>query len=118
VHAHSSYFEPGSEALENIVAVVTGRYADLVSHHSTVAETAGALVAWCLRLPVVPVRAAGRHYRGPGFRALTNATRLVEFGAAQTGNFVSDALDESGRAAAWMAHRVVRGPAVRRVPPM
>ena len=28
VHAHSSYFEPGSEALENIVDVVTGRYAD------------------------------------------------------------------------------------------
>ena len=118
VRAHSSYFEPGSEALENIVAVVTGRYADLVSHRSTVAETAGAVVAWCLRLPVVPVRAAGRHYRGPGFRVLTNATRLVEFGAAQTGNLVSDALDESGRAAAWMAHRVVRGPAVGRVPPM
>jgi pimeloyl-ACP methyl ester carboxylesterase len=118
VRAHSSYFEPGSEALENIVAVVTGRYADLVSHHSTVAETAGAVVAWCLRLPVVPVRAAGRHYRGPGFRVLTNATRLVEFGAAQTGNFVCDALDESGRAAAWMAHRVARGPAVERVPPL
>jgi pimeloyl-ACP methyl ester carboxylesterase len=118
VHAHSSYFEPGSEALENIVAVVTGRYADLVNHHSTVADTAGALVAWCLRLPVVPVRAAGRHYRGPGFRVLTNATRLVEFGAAQTGNFVSDALEEGGRAAAWMAHRVMRGTAIERVPPM
>src|SRR5580704_8305462 len=118
VRAHSSYFEPGSQALENIVNVVTGRYDDVVSHRSTAAESAGAIVAWCIRLPVVPVRAAGRHYRGPGFRVLTNATRLVEFGAAQTGNFVSDALDESGRAAAWMAHRVVRGPADGRVPPI
>ncbi len=118
VHAHSNYFEPGSQALENIVNVVTGRYADLVNHRSTAAETTGAVVAWCLRLPVVPVRAVGRHYRGPGFRVMTNATRLVEFGAAQTGNFVSDALDESGRAVAWMAHRVARSPAVERVPPM
>jgi pimeloyl-ACP methyl ester carboxylesterase len=117
VHAHSSYFEPGSQALENIVNVVTGRYADVVNHRSTAAETAGAVVSWCLRLPVVPVRAAGRHYRGPGFRVLVNATRLVEFGASQTGNLVADALDESGRAAAWLAHRVARGPVVGRVPP-
>lgn len=118
VHAHSKYFEPGSEALENIVSVVTGRYADLVSHRSTAAETAGAVVAWWLRLPVRPVRAVGRHYRGPGFRVMTNATRLVEFGATQTGNFVSDALDEGGRAVAWMAHRVTHSPPVERTPPM
>ncbi|HSZ38066.1 MAG TPA: alpha/beta hydrolase [Acidimicrobiales bacterium] len=110
VHAHSHYFEPGSQALENIVDVVTGRYADVLSHHSTPAEMAGALVAWCLRLPVVPARAVGRHYRGPGFRVLTNATRLVEFGAAQTGNVVADALDEGGRAVAWLAHRVATAP--------
>ena len=110
VRAHAHYFEPGSQALENIVDVVTGRYADLVSHRSTAAEMAGALVAWCLRLPVVPVRAAGRHYHGPGFRLLTNATRLVEFGAAQTGNLVADALDEGGRAVAWLAHRVATSP--------
>jgi pimeloyl-ACP methyl ester carboxylesterase len=107
VHAHSHYFEPGSQALENIVDVVTGRYDDVVSHRSTTAEMAGALVAWCVRLPVVPVHTAGRHYRGPGFRALTNATRLVEFGAAQTGNLVADALEQGGRAVAWLAHRVV-----------
>jgi pimeloyl-ACP methyl ester carboxylesterase len=118
VHAHTSYFEPGSQALENIVNVVTGRYADVVRHRSTTAETAGALVAWCIRLPVVPVRAAGRHYRGPGFRVLVNATRLVEFGATQTGNLVADALDESGRAAAWLAHRVASGPLAERVPPI
>ena len=110
VHAHSHYFEPGSQALENIVDVVTGRYDDVVGHHSTTSEMAGALVAWCLRLPVVPVRAVGRHYLGPGFRVMTNATRLVEFGAAQTGNFVADALEESGRAVAWLAHRVVTAP--------
>ncbi len=118
VHAHSSYFEPGSQALENIVSVVTGRYSDVVRQRSTAAETAGAAVAWCLRLPVVPVRAAGRHYRGPGFRVLVNATRLVEFGASQTGNLVCDALDESGRAAAWLAHRVVGGSPADRGPPM
>ncbi len=117
VHAHSSYFEPGSQALENIVSVVTGRYSDVVRHRSTAAESAGAFIAWWLRLPVVPVRAAGRHYRGPGFRVLVNATRLVEFGASQTGNLVCDALDESGRAAAWLAHRVVSRPATERVPP-
>ena len=110
VHAHSHYFEPGSQALENIVDVVTGRYGDVVGHRSTTAEVAGALVAWCLRLPVVPVRAAGRHYRGPGFRVLTNVTRLAEFGAAQTGNLVADALEESGRAMAWLAHRAVTAP--------
>ena len=66
----------------------------------------------------VPLRAAGRHYHGPGFRVLVNATRLVEFGASQTGNLVCDALDESGRAAAWLAHRVVSGHAVERVPPI
>jgi pimeloyl-ACP methyl ester carboxylesterase len=110
VRAHSHYFEPGSQALENIVDVVTGRYDDVVGHHSTTSEMAGALVAWCLRLPVVPVRAVGRRYHGPGFRVMTNATRLVEFGAAQTGNVVADALEESGRAVAWLAHRVVTAP--------
>jgi pimeloyl-ACP methyl ester carboxylesterase len=110
VHAHSHYFEPGSQALENIVDVVTGRYEDVVGHPSTTAEIAGALVAWCLRLPVLPVRAVSRHYHGPGFRVLTNATRLVEFGASQTGNLVADALEESGRAVAWLAHRVVTAP--------
>jgi pimeloyl-ACP methyl ester carboxylesterase len=110
VRAHSLYFEPGSQALENIVDVVTGRYADVVNHRTTTAEMAGALVAWCLRLPVMPVRVVSRHYRGPGFRVLTNATRLAEFGAAQTGNLVADALDESGRAVAWLAHRVATAP--------
>jgi hypothetical protein len=56
------------------------------------------------------VRAAGRHYRGPGFRVLTNATRLVEFGAAQTGNLVADALEEGGRAVASLAHRLATAP--------
>jgi pimeloyl-ACP methyl ester carboxylesterase len=110
VHAHSHYFEPGSQALENIVDVVTGRYDDVVDHRSTTAEIAGALVAWCLRLPVMPVRVAGRHYNGPGYRVMTNATRIVEFGASQTGNLVADALDGSGRVVAWLAHRVVTAP--------
>ena len=48
---------------------------------------------------------------------MTNATRLVEFGAAQTGNFVADALEESGRAVAWLAHRVVTAPRDAGEPP-
>ena len=106
VRAHSSYFEPGSQALENIVDVVMGRYADAVDHRSTPAEIAGSLVSWCLRLPVVPARAAGRHYHGPGFRVLVNATRLVELGASETGNLVCEVLDEGGRALAWVVRRV------------
>jgi pimeloyl-ACP methyl ester carboxylesterase len=109
VHAHSEYFEPGSAALENIVDVVLGRYADVVDHHSTLAEIAGGAVSWCLRLPVVPLRATGRHYRGPGFRVAVNATRLIEFGASQTGNLVTEALDHSGRVVAWMVHRALAG---------
>jgi hypothetical protein len=57
-------------------------------------------------MPVVPLRMAGRHYRGPGFRVLVNWTRLVELGASETGNLVSEVLDESERALLWFAHRV------------
>ncbi|HEX3333463.1 MAG TPA: alpha/beta hydrolase, partial [Acidimicrobiales bacterium] len=104
VHSHSHYFEPGSQALENIVAVVMGRYADVVGHRSSVAELAGGLVSWSLRLPLVPVRAAGRHYRGPGFRVLVNLNRMIEFGASQTGNLVMEVIDEGGRVVAWALH--------------
>ena len=51
VLAHSHYFEPGSEALENMVAVVTGRYGDVHRHVWSVPEIAGGLVCWTLRLP-------------------------------------------------------------------
>jgi pimeloyl-ACP methyl ester carboxylesterase len=113
VRAHSEYFEPGSQALENIVDVVMGRYGDVVDHRSTLAEISGGLVAWCLRLPAVPLRAAGRHYHGAGFRVLVNAARLVEFGASETGNLVSEVLDESGRVAAWVVHRALAGEPTR-----
>ena len=106
VAAHSSYFEPGSEALENMVDVVTGEYSEIVRHRSAFPEIAGGLVAWVLRMPAVPVRMAGRHYRGPGFRLLTNWCRLVDLGANETGNFVAEVLDESERALLWVAHRV------------
>ena len=69
-------------------------------------EIAGGLVAWFLRMPAVPVCAAGRHYRGPGFRVLTNWCRLVDFGASETGNLVCEVLDEGERALLWFAHRV------------
>jgi Alpha/beta hydrolase len=106
VMAHSDYFEPGSEALENMVDVVTGQYENILRHRAAFPEIAGGLVAWALRMPAVPLRAAGRHYRGPGFRILTNWCRLVDLGASETGNLVCEVLDESERALLWFAHRV------------
>ena len=106
VAAHSRYFEPGSAALENMADVVTGHYEDILRHRAAFPEIAGGLVAWALRIPAAPLRMAGRHYRGPGFRLLTNWTRLVELGASETGNLVSEVLDESERALFWFAHRV------------
>jgi pimeloyl-ACP methyl ester carboxylesterase len=106
VEAHSGYFEPGSRALENMVDVVTGEYAKVVRHRAAFPEIAGGLVAWILRMPAVPVRMAGRHYRGPGFRLFTNWCRLVDLGANETGNLVAEVLDESERALLWVAHRV------------
>ena len=105
VQAHSSYFVPGSEALDNIVAVVTGRYSDIVRHHTSLPERVGGLVAWALRAPAVPVRMAGRHYRGPGWRVVANACRLIDFGATQAGNAVCDSLDEAERAVSWAARQ-------------
>jgi pimeloyl-ACP methyl ester carboxylesterase len=105
VLAHSHYFEPGSEALANTVAVVTGRYADVHPHVWSVPEVAGGLVCWTLRLPTMPVRVVGRRYRGPGFRLMINAMRLCDLGAAQTGNLVREALDEGERALAWVVRQ-------------
>ena len=104
--AHSEYFEPGSEALENMVDVVTGQYSEVVRHHAALPEIAGGLVAWLLRMPACPVRMAGRHYRGPGYRLFVNWCRLVDLGASETGNLVTEVLDESERALLWVAHRV------------
>jgi hypothetical protein len=106
VAAHSHYFDPGSAALENIVDVVTGQYDDVVRHRAAFPEIAGGLVSWALRMPVVPLRMVGRHYRGPGFRILTNWCRFVDLGASETGNLVCEVLDESERALLWFAHRV------------
>jgi pimeloyl-ACP methyl ester carboxylesterase len=106
VSAHSRYFEPGSAALENMVDVVTGEYSEIRLHRAAFPEIAGGLVSWVLRMPVVPIRAVGHHYRGPGFRILTNWCRLVDLGASETGNLVSEILDEGERALFWFAHRV------------
>ena len=37
---------------------------------------------------------------------LTNWCRLVDLGASETGNLVTEVLDESERALLWFAHRV------------
>jgi pimeloyl-ACP methyl ester carboxylesterase len=106
VTSHAHYFDPGSAALENMADVVTGQYEEILRHRAAFPEIAGGLVAWALRMPVVPLRAAGRHYRGPGFRVLVNWCRLVDLGASETGNLVCEVLDESERALLWFAHRV------------
>jgi Alpha/beta hydrolase len=106
VGAHSHYFDPGSAALENVADVVTGDYDDIVRQRAAIAEIVGGLVAWALRMPAAPICSAGRHYRGPGFRVLENWCRLVDLGASETGNLVTEILDESERALLWFAHRV------------
>jgi pimeloyl-ACP methyl ester carboxylesterase len=111
VHSHSSYFAPDSEALANIVNVVTGRYTQIERHRSTVPEIAGGAVSWAMRLPTVPVRMVGRRYRGPGFRLTTNAIRLVDFAAARAEEIVRDAIEEAEDVFAWVAQHVGGGPA-------
>ena len=96
----------GSRALENMAEVVTGHYSDVVHQRPAFPEIAGGLVAWAIRMPVVPLRMAGRHYRGPGFRLLTNWCRFVDLGASETGNLICQVLDEGERALLWVAHRV------------
>jgi hypothetical protein len=96
VASHSSYFVPGSQSLENIVAVVTGSYSAVVVHHTSLAERAGGIVTWTIKAPTLPLNLA-RSYRGPGFRVAMNARRFVDFVAAQTGNLVRNGLDECGR---------------------
>ena len=110
VLAHSNYFEPGSEALENMVDVVTGHYSRISPHRPALPEIAGGLVAWLLRMPAAPICLAGRHYRGPGFRIVVNWCRLVDLSASETGNLVCEVLDEGERALLWAAHRVGRDP--------
>src|SRR6202034_3098195 len=104
VTSHSHYFEPDSAALENMVDVVTGQYSEIQRQRAAFPEIAGGLVAWALRMPVVPLRAAGRHHRGPGSRVLVNWCRLVALGASETGNLVCEVLDEGERALLWFAH--------------
>jgi pimeloyl-ACP methyl ester carboxylesterase len=111
VHSHSSYFVPGSEALENIVNVVTGRYAHIERHRTTVPEIAGGAVSWAMRLPVEPLRLVGGRYRGPGFRLAANTIRLVDFAAARAEEVVRDAVEEAENVLAWVAHRAGGGPA-------
>ena len=65
-----------------------------------------ALVAWTIRLPTVPVRLAGRRYRGPGYRLLIDAVLLVDFNASQTGNLVRGTLEETENALSWLEHRL------------
>jgi len=105
VSAHSHYFLPGSESLENIVDVVTGRYAEVTAQEPSLAESAGGLVAWALRLPTMPVGVMARHYRGPGFRLLVNTRHAADLAANAAGTAVQGGLDVAGRVVARVEHR-------------
>ena len=113
VAAHSHYLDKGSEALENIADVVTGHDDEVSRHHTSLGEVVGGFVAWALQLPAAPVRVASRHYRGPGFRIVVNACRLVDFGATQTGNLVVEVVDHSERALVCIGRRVGAVPGSR-----
>ena len=69
-------------------------------------EIAGGLVAWMLRAPAVPLRVAGRHYRGPGSRVLVDWGRLVDCGATEAGNLVTEVLGEGERALLCVAQHL------------
>ena len=107
---------PGARALQLLRAGLRGAgehgrrghrpLLGLVRHRPPLPEIAGGLVAW---LPA-DARGAAQVGRaalpGPGFRVLVNWCRLVDLGASETGNLVSEVLDESERALLWVAHRV------------
>ena len=66
-------------------------------------ELAGHLVAWAVRLPVAPVCAVGRRYRGPGSDMLSIFCQLIDLGAGETGSLVCHALEGGERALQWVA---------------
>ena len=89
---------PVPRALENMVAVVTGRYSDIHRHRVVVPEIAGGLVAWTLRLPTMPAAGGGPplprpRFPGHGQRAMRGRPR----GGANR-NLVCEFLDEGERA--------------------
>jgi len=106
VQAHSEYFAPGSESLENIVDVVTGRYDAISAQQASMAESVGGLLALALRIPTMPVGVVARHYRGPGFRVLVNICYLADVTANELGNAVREGLDSGGQGVAWLEHRL------------
>lgn len=116
VAAHSEYFVPGSESLANIVHVVTGRYGEVVAERTSLADDVGGLVAWALRMPMLPVDVVARRYHGPGHRVLTDACHLVDLGAAQSGNAVREGIDAGGRALGRFGRRIARRVTLTDVP--
>jgi pimeloyl-ACP methyl ester carboxylesterase len=106
VSAHSEYFVPGSESLANIVHVVTGRYRAVAAERPSFADDVGGLVAWAVRMPMLPVDVVARRYHGPGHRVLTDACHLVDLGATQSGNAIREGLDAGGRALGRVGRRI------------
>ena len=106
VRAHSEYFAPGSEALENIVDVVTGRYGEVGVHPTTVAESAGGIVSWLLRLPARPVGAVATRYHGPGWRLVVDTRHLIDLAATQGGAITREGVEAGVHAADWVRARL------------
>ena len=111
---------PGSEALENMVDVVTGQYADIERHRAALPRDR----RWPRGLAApdagrCPCRMAGRHYRGPGYRLLRELVPAGGPGGERDGQpRLTEVLDESERALLWVAHRVGRVRHRGRLPPL
>jgi len=104
VREHSEYFEPGSEALANIVDVVTGKLEATERHRRSVADTVENLVVASVSLPLLPLESVTRHYRGPGFRVLLNVEHSLHLAANEMGGLVRRAITLAERSAGRAGH--------------
>ena len=92
---HSEYFEPGSEALANIVDVVTGRAREAAAQRPSFGDAAGNLVTTLLRAPFLPVADyLVRHTSGPGAVAVQVTGHAANVVANEIGNLVRIVVDE------------------------
>jgi pimeloyl-ACP methyl ester carboxylesterase len=105
VREHSHYFEPGSEALANIVDVITGQLAGIRRHRRSLGDRLGGLVTGSMILPLRPVEEVSRRYRGPGFRLILFAESAIHLGANETGNLVRNAVDFTEHTLVALARR-------------
>jgi len=99
VREHSEYFEPGSEALANIVDVVTGKLEATERHRRSVADTVENLVVASVSLPLLPLESVTRHYRGPGSECSSTSSTACTWRPTKWAAW--SAGDHSGGAVGW-----------------